>query len=117
MTNLPDFGALQRAVEMFSSPHVVQVLACLDEGKQPSESIPSADTDLVDAAVRRLMDLGVVREDDSYADASAGSRRHLTLTTKGHRVARLVHELGPPPLDDDDSEDRTEFPAEQMTDR
>jgi hypothetical protein len=118
MTNLPDFGALQRAVEMYSSPQVQQVLACLDDGKQPFESIFGVDTGPVDAAVRRLMDLGVIREVDAPSGGLAGSQWHLALTAKGHRVARLVRELAPSPLDDDD--DRADWMgchAEPMIDR
>jgi hypothetical protein len=98
MTAPPDFGALQRAVELLSGPHPY-VLACLRRGDQPYDAIPGADPAVVGEAVRRLMELGVVREDDaSYPTAT----RPLALTPKGQEVARLVEELWEPSLDHDD---------------
>jgi hypothetical protein len=114
MSTLPDFGALRRAVEMLSGPQA-QVLACLNRGDQPANAIPDADAIELGRAVRRLMDLGVVREDAPPSDSTA--TRSLALTAKGHEVARLVEELRQPPFEHEEIAEAAALWVEQTTDQ
>ncbi len=93
MTTLPDFDSVVRAVDLWSAPHVPQVLACLQQGAQPWDALPNADAALVEAAVLRLIDIGAVREVAAASVDSSSSRYDLALTTKGRQVARIVEEL------------------------
>jgi hypothetical protein len=88
MTTPPDFGVLRQAVELLTAPHP-QVLACLDRDDQPWGMLAGIDPVAVDAAIIRLVGLGVIHRQDSAHPSSTGS---LTLTPKGREVARLVAE-------------------------
>jgi hypothetical protein len=103
MMTSPGFSATQRAVEVLSAPQS-QVLACLGSGNQPSQSFGDTDATTLEAAVRFLIDLGILRQFDVAARGGETPAELLALTPKGLRVARLVQEIGPMSMTDDDAD-------------
>jgi len=105
MMTSPGFAVTKRAVEVLSAPQA-RVLACLDRGDQPSPSSCDTDAEALAAAIRLLTDLGLVRELEGVHGADASLSEPLELTAKGLQVARLVRNIGPMPVAEEQPADQ-----------
>ena len=117
-----EFEALQRTVAFLATPHLLAVMATVADGRQPYTALPGVRPEQIDAALQRLLEVGVARLVVG-ADLDSPDRDHticpVTLTRKGWRVLELVRDLHQTPGDVPDyaNSERMVLPSEQMTEK
>jgi hypothetical protein len=89
-----EFDALLHAVAFLRTPHILDVMTSLDRGQQPHRVLSDVDPELIDAAVRLLLDAGAAHRAVGGVSLGPDSPGYcVALTPKGREVLGLASEL------------------------
>jgi hypothetical protein len=117
------FEALERTAAFLATPHLLTVMASVADGQQPYMALPGVMPEQIDAAVQRLLEVGVARlvvDTDQGTMVNGGQTScPVKLTRKGWRVLELVRDLQEPAdrVSDYANSERAVRPSEQMSEK